>query len=49
MINSIAIVPWENLGPLLQYEVDGLVLLEGQAGEVDLELQLTAQLPGPVF
>ena len=35
MINSMTIaVPWENLGHLLQHVVDGLVLLEGQAGEV---------------
>ena len=48
MIISMAIaVPWENLGHLLQHEVDGLVLLEGQAGEVDVQLQLSAQLPGP--
>ena len=48
MIISMAIaVPWENLGLLLQHEGDGLVLLVGQAGEVDVELQLTAQLPGP--
>ena len=48
MIISMAIaVPWENLGHLLQHVVDGLVLLEGQAGEVDVKLQLTAQLPGP--
>ena len=40
-------VPWENLGHLLQHEVDGLVLLEEQAGEVDVQLQLSAQLPGP--
>ena len=37
MINSMTIaVPWENLGHLLQHVVDGLVLLEGQAGEVVL-------------
>jgi hypothetical protein len=48
MIISMAIaVPWENLGHLLQHEVDGLVLLEEQAGEVDVQLQLSAQLPGP--
>ena len=48
MINSMTIaVPWENLGHLLQHEVDGLVLLEGQAGEVDVQWQLSAQLPGP--
>ena len=48
MIISMAIaVPWENLGHLLQHEVDGLVLLEGQAGEVDVQWQLTAQLSGP--
>ena len=48
MIISMAIaVPWENLGHLLQHVGDGLVLLEGQAGEVDVELQLTVQLPGP--
>ena len=35
MINSMTIaVPCENLGHLLQHVVDGLVLLEGQAGEV---------------
>ena len=49
MIISMAIaVPWENLGHLLQHVVDGLDLLEGQAGEVGVvELQLTTQLPGP--
>ena len=40
-------VPWENLGHLLQHVVDGLDLLEGQAGEVGVDLQLTTQLPGP--
>ena len=48
MIISMAIaVPWENLGHLLQHVVDGLDLLEGQAGEVGVDLQLTTQLPGP--
>ena len=48
MINSMTIaVPWENLGHLLQHVVDGLDLLEGQAGEVGVDLQLTTQLPGP--
>ena len=37
-------VPCENL---LQHELDGHVLLEGQTGEVDLEFQLTAWLSGP--
>ena len=45
MINSMFIaVSGENLGLLLQHMVDVLVLLEGQAGEVDLEMQLTVQL-----
>ena len=35
------------MASFLQHEGDGLVLLVGQAGEVDVELQLTAQLPGP--
>ena len=48
MIISMAIaVPWENLGHLLQHDVDGLVLLVVQAGEVGVELQLSAQLLGP--
>ena len=35
-VQAIA-VSLDNLGHLLHHEVDGLVLLEGQSGEVDLQ------------